>query len=94
MRVVASEQAVRLIEESGGNLYVWPKRARCCGAVTMLESSPRPRNGVTFQRIDGANGFDLHLPAGLARLPDELHLEARRFPRRVEAYWDGCAWVV
>jgi hypothetical protein len=26
-------------------------------------------------------------------LPDELHLEARRFPRRIEAYWNGCAWI-
>ena len=60
----------------------------------MIAISRRRPGSVTFQRIDGANGFDLHLPAGLARLPDELHLEARRFPRRVEAYWDGCAWVV
>jgi hypothetical protein len=39
------------------------------------------------------DGFELHVPADL-RLPAELHLEARRFPRRVEAYWNGCAWVV
>jgi hypothetical protein len=34
------------------------------------------------------------VPASLARLPDELHVEVRRFPRRVEAYWNGCAWIV
>jgi hypothetical protein len=35
----------------------------------------------------------VHLPRGLTRLRDELHIELRRFPRRLESYWDGCAWV-
>ena len=33
--------------------------------------------------------------ADLRELPDELHVELKRFPRRhVEAYWNGCAWLV
>ena len=92
MRVVASTGATRLIQAKGGSLYVWPHRARCCGAVTMLRTSSRPPGGKTF-RVVAEDGFELHLPAGLARLPEELHLEVRRCPRRVEAYWNGCAWV-
>jgi hypothetical protein len=27
-------------------------------------------------------------------MPDELHLEVRRYPRRVEPYWNGGASVI
>jgi len=43
MRVEASPEAVRLIEEQGGRLFVWAKRARCChGTMTYLETSSEP----------------------------------------------------
>jgi hypothetical protein len=93
MRVIASSEATGLIHATGGRLYVWPHRPRCCGAVTVLRTSSRPPRGTTFRQL-AVDGFDLHVPAGLARLPEELHLEVRRFPRRVEAYWNGCAWLV
>jgi len=94
MRVVVSNPASDLIEENGGRVYVWLKRSRCCGAVTTLATSTeRPRRGE-FARVETAERFELYLQAGLSRLPDELHLDARRFPRRVEAYWNGCVWVV
>ncbi len=39
--------------------------------------------------------MEVWAPVGLVRLPAELHVEVRRFlRRRVEAYWDGCAWIV
>jgi hypothetical protein len=94
VHIVASEAAARLIEESGGDLYVWPKKPRCCGGVTYLAASSSPPAHRDFRRAAATPRFAVHVPAGLARLPDELHLEARRFPHRVEAYWDGCAWVV
>jgi hypothetical protein len=94
MRVVASAPAARLIDESGGRLYVWPTRPRCCGAVTTLRTSSTPPKGAEFRLAAVGDGFDVFVPAGLARLPEELHLESRRFPRRVDAYWNGCAWVV
>jgi hypothetical protein len=94
VRVVASTAAEELIEESGGRLYVWPKRSRCCGGMTVLSTSSRPPRGKTFRRVAGTECVELYVPEGLARLPEELHLELRRFPRRVEAYWNGCAWVV
>lgn len=94
MRVVASQPAVDLIHERGTRLYVWLERSRCCGAVTRLAASPTAPEGREFRKSDATDRFELYLPASLGREPDELHVETRRFPRRVEAYWNGCAWVV
>jgi hypothetical protein len=94
MRVLASDAAEELIAEQGGRLYVWPKKARCCNGLTTLVSSFGPPPKKDFRRADASARFELYLPAGLAPLPDELHVEAHRFPRRVESYWNGCAWVV
>ncbi len=93
MRLVVSDPAAELIDERGGRLYVWPRKARCCGALTTLATSSQPPQRQEFRRVPASERFELFLPARLARLPDELHLETRRFPRRVEAYWNGCAWV-
>ncbi|HET8587394.1 MAG TPA: hypothetical protein VFM74_05915 [Candidatus Limnocylindria bacterium] len=93
MRVVASASAVESIAEDGGRLYVWLKRGRCCGNLTTLASASTPPRGREFRLVDGTD-FELYLPLSLTRIPDELHVELRRFPRRVEAYWNGCAWVI
>lgn len=91
---MASPEAARFVAEGGGRLYVWPKRARCCGGVTTLATSSTRPEGRGFRPLLADGEIEVLVPDGLARLPDELHLELRRFPRRVEAYWDGCAWVV
>lgn len=93
VRVVASEAAAELIEQEGGRLYVWPKKASCCGGLTTLATSTTapPR---LFRQVAANDRFQLLFPAGVTRMPDELHLEARGHPRRVEAYWNGCAWVI
>jgi hypothetical protein len=93
MRVIVSEAASSFIEEKGGRLYVWPTRNACCGSA-WLSAAPSPRRRIEFARRADVREFELYLPAALARLPEELHLELRRFPRRVEAYWNGCAWIV
>ena len=93
MRVIVSEEAASFIEEKGGRLYVWPTRAGCCGGRS-LRAAPAAANRIEFARRGDLRQFELHMPAALARLPEELHLELRRFPRRVEAYWNGCAWIV
>jgi len=93
VRLVVSEPAAELIKEHGGRLYVRPKKARCCGAVTTLVSSTEPPAGVEFRRVAEENELEFFVPRHLAHLPDELHVDVRRFPRRVEAYWNGCAWV-
>jgi len=94
MRVIVSDSAADLIEQQGGRVYVWLKRARCCGSVTTLATSSEPPKRKDFERSTDSAGFDLYLDARLSRLPDELHFDVRRFPHRLEAYWNGCAWVI
>jgi hypothetical protein len=94
MRVVVSEPAADLIAERGGRLYVWPTCGRCCGSVPYLKSAGAPPGGKEFRRVDVSAGCEVYMPVALARLPEELRVELRRYPRRIESYWDGCAWVV
>ncbi len=94
MRVIASEAAADFIDRQGGRVYVWLKKGRCCGAVTTVASALEPPKQKQFKRAEGNQGFELYFDARLSRLPDELHLDLHRFPRRVEAYWNGCAWVL
>jgi hypothetical protein len=94
MRVVVSGPAAELIEEQGGRLYVWLRRGRCCGSLTTLGVASSAPAGREFRQVKDAGDFELYLPAGLGRLPDELHVDVRRRSRRLEAYWNGCAWVV
>lgn len=91
--MIVSDAAASFIEEQGGRLYVWPTRMRCCGGH-WLDAAPSPAKRIEFARRAAGPGFELYLPAALARLPEELRLELRRFPHRVEAYWNGCAWIV
>jgi len=93
MRVEASPEAVRLVEEEGGRLYVWAKRARCChGSITYLETSSQPGERP-FRRVDAA-GIELYLDVRLGE-PEELVIETSgRRRKHVHAYWNGCAYVV
>jgi hypothetical protein len=95
MRLVASDAAVDFIQERGGRVYVWMKRNRCCGrGYNTLDAATAAPPKSEFRRVDENGGFELYVPAALGRLPDELHFELGRFPRRIEAYWNGCAWIV
>jgi len=94
VRVVASEEAQRYVAEHGGRLFVRPRSAACCRSVAWLDTATEPNARTVFRRV-AENGIEVWAPAGLKRLPDMLEVELRRFPRRhVEAYWDGCAWIV
>jgi hypothetical protein len=93
MRIVVSDPASELIAEQGGRLYVWPIRNRSCVGGTRLATSTTQPAGKDFRPVESDADFALFLSRTLTRLPEELHVEARRFPRRVESYWDGCAWV-
>jgi len=93
VRVEASPEAVHFVEEHGGSLYVWAKRARCChGSITYLETSCEAGDRG-FRRVE-AEGIELYLDARLAE-PDELVIELSGLRRKhVHAYWNGCAYVV
>jgi hypothetical protein len=94
MRLVVSTLAEEAIKEQGGRLYVWPRRSRCCGGTTTLSAATSPPARQDFRREEASTRFELYLPTQLTRLPDELHIDARGRSRRVQAYWDGCAWIV
>ena len=94
MRLVVSEPASALITERGGRLYVWPKRGsllRGCYAPRIREHTAGRKK---YRRVDAAGGCEVYVPTGLARLPEQLQVELKRYPRRIESYWDGCAFVV
>ena len=55
-----------------------------------LRASTEPQAGRQFERVH-AGDFELYFPLA-ARLPDELHVDGKG--SRIEAYWDGCAWIV
>ena len=91
MEVTATPEAVALVRERGGRLYVWrTPRARCCSGMTFLKTAGKRPRGIEFKRYP-FEPFELHL-AHMAAPPAVLGLDARG--KRVEAYWDGCAWVI
>ncbi|HZT53275.1 MAG TPA: hypothetical protein VE995_02730 [Gaiellaceae bacterium] len=81
------------IREHGGHLYVWPRVTRC-GGGRWLRASLEPNKRIAFARRDEVEEFELYMPAVPTPLPDELEVDLARFPRRVEVYWNGCAWIV
>jgi hypothetical protein len=94
MQVIATDDARLFVDERGGRLYVAVKKARCCGGAMTLTADTSVRRPDDYRSLGRDAGFELLVPRDLARLPDTLEIEARRFPLRIEAYWDGCAWIV
>ena len=96
VKVVASPDAVRFVQERGGTLFVWVDVARCCtGPLTFLQASTdSPRAKHAFRQMEG-QPFDVLLDTGGRRGPDEIHVDVSRWPRRrVRAYWNGCAYAL
>jgi len=95
MRVLATPEARSYVRELVGLLFVWMKsHGPVRGALRLLHTSTEPPpDALEWQRVE-TNGFVLFLPPGL-RAPRELHLEVRGvLRRRVEAFWEGCAFVL
>jgi hypothetical protein len=97
MKVLATDETRSHIRERGGLLFVWVTRPRGTirSAVRFLKTSTEPpENALEWERVE-AKGFLVFLPPGLRR-PRELHLEVRgRLKRRrVDAFWDGCVFVM
>jgi hypothetical protein len=56
-------------------------------------STEPPPDALDYQRFE-SNGFLVFLPPGV-RPPRELVIEMRgRLRRRLEAFWNGCAFVM
>ena len=93
MRLVADSEAVEFVRARGGRVFLTMTRGCCNGGVRRLETSTEPKGRRRFERVLSESGLEVYAPEGM-RLPDDLELALRRFPRRhVEAYWNGCAWV-
>jgi hypothetical protein len=92
MRVRASPEAVQLVQERGGKLYVWAKKTRCCGGSVIFLETSSEAGERPFRRVP-ADGIELYLDERM-REPNELELDVGGLRRKhVHAYWDGCAYV-
>ena len=87
--LVASARAIAAIRGHGGALYVWPRKARCCGGAITLEAATKPPDRA-FRRVE-ADGIELFVPVGMMP-PESLHIELGR-RGRIRAFWNGLAWV-
>lgn len=79
------------MREHGGAVYVWPYKAHCCGGMVQLTASTERREDKVFRRVE-ANGIELYLTVGM-KDPESLHLELGR-RGRINAYFNGLAWVI
>lgn len=89
-RIVATDAAVEAVRERGGRLWVWTRTGRCCSGAVRLDSATRERAGRDF-RLIASEPFEVRLATAYPA-PEELHVEVSR-RGRLDAYWDGCAWV-
>jgi hypothetical protein len=96
VKILASPGIAEFIRTRGGRLFVWASNTVCCGGTRFIEASTEaPRDAGRFLRFE-APGFSLYLrPAMSGQLPDEVHVDlggVRR--RRVQAAWNGCAYLI
>ena len=97
MQVDVSAEAADVVRQLGGRLWVWAARPRmCCGGAPayMHAASERPPGLSGFSVVAEA-GMEIWFRAPGGRVPDvlEIGLHGRRRPR-VEAYWDGCQFML
>ena len=96
MRVTATAYAAQFICAHGGQLFVWPTEHRSARlTLALLETSVDPPPGALDFRRVVAGEFLLFMHPAFKTLPEELLLvlRGRRRPR-IEAYWDGLAYIV
>ncbi len=93
IEVVAPDEVRDFVAAHGGRVFVWVSRPRGLFMPCLLESSLEPprRSELSFRRV-AAPGFELYLEGTQRLWPRMLELALRR-KRRVEAYWNGLAWI-
>ena len=96
MRVVTSRGAAEFVRRHGGRLFVQASRGRCCGGTRFIEASTStPRDPERFLPVSTNEGVEILVRPAAGGLPNELQVDMRgRFRPRVEAYWNGCAFMV
>jgi hypothetical protein len=108
VKIIASDEAATFIRDHGGSLWVWIDPHTWVGGTvyTYLQTATeRPGTTKATRRLRAArrphrfhpyehDGYTVHLAFGTFGEPEELHLEARRWPkRRVDAFWNGAVFV-
>jgi hypothetical protein len=95
MRVEVTPGAARYVGDHGGRLYVWASGAACCGGTRFIEASTdAPSDADSFVPAD-TSGLEVLVRPAVGQLPDELRVDLRgRLRPRVEASWNGCAYLV
>ncbi|MGH2443104.1 MAG: hypothetical protein ACRDFX_08075 [Chloroflexota bacterium] len=95
-RVHLSAEASALIHHRGGSIWVWPSRHRCCsGELTLLEASTRDpeRESMFLHRC--VDGISIYIQPPSHEIGASLQLDVRGVRRkRIEAAWNGCAFVL
>jgi hypothetical protein len=94
VEMVAPAEVRDFVAARGGRLYVWisvHRGVRC--TLALLETSTQhPTKGDLYFRRIPANGFNVYLEATQRIWPRTMEFALRR--RRVDAYWNGLAWIL
>ncbi|MDA8117668.1 MAG: hypothetical protein M0000_09905 [Actinomycetota bacterium] len=94
MELRISAEARRLIAEGGGRLFVYPGAA-CCGGTRYIRTSTRPPEDADNGYAIEAEGVGIWVKPANGELPEFLEVEVRGKRRqKVEAYWNGCSFVI
>jgi hypothetical protein len=97
MRVDMSDEAAVHVRAHGGGLWVWAAypRLRCCGMQAWMHATTDVPADVTGFSPLPADGVQLRFRRLGSREPAVLQiaLHGRHRPQ-VEAYWDGCLFVL
>lgn len=94
VEIVAPEDVRDFVAEHGGRLYVWISvHPGFRFTLSLLDTAlEHPTTGDLYFRRIPADGFDLYLEARQRIWPKRMEFALRRH-RRVEAYWNGLAWI-
>jgi hypothetical protein len=94
MQIEATPDAEKLIHARGGLLFVWIE-AGMRGIRYLRTSTEPPSDALDWDRFDSGSGFLVFTPPRM-RKPKHLQLEVRGFltKLRINAFWNGCAFVL
>jgi hypothetical protein len=95
VEVVAPAAVRDFVAAHDGRLFVWIRAPRgLFPTPCLLEASVKPprKLDLSFRRVE-TPGFDLYLEGTQRIWPKTMEFALRR-GRRVEAYWNGMAWIV
>jgi hypothetical protein len=94
MQIEATSDAKKLIRARGGMVFVWIE-AGMRGLRFLRTSMEPPSDALDWERTETSEGFLVFTPPWMGK-PRTLGLEVRGFltKLRINALWNGCAFVV